>query len=97
MKSITIKIIHFFILSCPEATLQIEKQLNGQVSWPQKIRLKIHLAVCKWCHSYNQKCTLIQRVLHKTIRDNSEKLNAQAIDTKLLKSKIEKKLKNNPS
>ncbi len=96
MKNIRTKIIQFFILSCPEATLQIEKQLNGEVSLLKKIKLRCHLAACKWCHAYNQKSILIQSALHKIIHKNSKEHNAQTIDTQRLKTDIEKKLKNNP-
>ncbi|WP_312553469.1 hypothetical protein [Empedobacter brevis] len=94
MKNRLLKILHFFILSCPDATFQMEKQLNGELSFLQKIRLKSHLTVCKWCRSYNRKSYLLQEALQKIIRSDSEKQMSEQLDTQKLTSEIEKKLKN---
>lgn len=88
------KITHFFILSCAEATLLMEKKQNGALSFGQTIRLKSHLAVCKWCRSYNRKSHLLQEALQKIIRSDSEKQMGKQLDTQKLTADIEKKLKN---
>ncbi|WP_353164247.1 zf-HC2 domain-containing protein [Empedobacter brevis] len=88
------KITHFFILSCAEATLLMEKKLNGELTFGQIIRLKSHLAVCKWCRSYNRKSHLLQEALQKIINSDSEKQTGEQLDTQKLTAGIEKKLKN---
>lgn len=97
MKKIILKIEHFLVFSCSEATLRIEKNLNGEISLLESLRLKGHLAVCKWCRSYSQKSILIHRSLHKIFDTESEKSSSQPIDKERLKADIENKLKNNPS
>lgn len=94
MRNNVSKILHFFILSCTEATLLMEKKQNGSLSFGQTIRLKSHLAVCKWCRSYSRKSHLLQEALQKIISSDSEKQTGKPLDTQKLTAGIEKKLKN---
>ncbi len=95
MKKLTIKIVHFLVFSCPEATLYIEKQLSGEISSFHKFRLNGHLAVCKWCRFYSQKSHLIHRSLHNVVHIKSETISTHIVDKTELLAKVEKKLKKN--
>lgn len=60
------KLIHYFILSCCKATLLMEKKEAKTISSIEKLRLNIHLGICKWCRAYNQKVELIGKMIEKT-------------------------------
>ena len=92
MNKISKKILHFFILSCPEATFEIERELFGRITFIQKIRLKYHLLICKWCCSYKKKSSLLHISLNKIISQNEKKNSDYSVDKQELKNKILRKL-----
>jgi len=65
------KVIHWALMSCEEATLHLEKQQAGEISWLQNLRLRSHLKICKWCRSYNQKRIAIDHALKKIMERTS--------------------------
>ena len=59
------KLIHYLILSCCKATLLMEKKEAKTISSMEKLRLNIHLGICKWCRAYKQKVGLIGKMMEK--------------------------------
>ncbi|GEM65462.1 hypothetical protein SF1_34440 [Sphingobacterium faecium NBRC 15299] len=88
------RMIHFLLLPCSQTTLLIEMQQSGQLSFIQKLRLKLHLAICKWCRAYQKKSAYLDKILLKNIhKENIEIIND--FDIEQLKGKIREKIKNN--
>ncbi len=91
------KIIQFFIMNCRDATCEIEKELQGTISPLQKIRLKAHLFLCKWCSIYYRKVLLIHSNLKNFINKKAENTHENPLNINGLKRFIKNKIKNNQS
>jgi len=84
--------IHFLLFSCSETTLLIELQNADELSLIQRLRLKGHLSICKWCRAYERKFIFMDTLL----RNNLNKGHNQVIhenDIQEFKSKIKSKIK----
>lgn len=57
--------IHIFTMSCKQATYLIEKRIHVPLSLFEKMRLSIHLSLCKLCQAYNTKAIFLDSVLKK--------------------------------
>lgn len=87
------KIIHKIALTCKEATLLMELKDTNAIKPLQKIRLLLHLQICKYCRLYNKKRIFISNYFQK--KEQAQNLNtadAQRIDQ--LKKSINKRLTN---
>lgn len=58
--------IHIFTLSCKQATYLIEKRIHVPLSAMEKMRLAVHLFLCKLCSAYNMKAVFLDRLMKKT-------------------------------
>lgn len=66
MNKILENIIHKLIYTCEEANSLIEIKVSGHpLSTLERIRLKGHLAVCKWCKSYEKKVKIIDQAMKR--------------------------------
>lgn len=83
------KLIHKIALSCEQATLLMERKRNNSITPQQKIRLKLHLAICKYCKIYSQKLKFIDQIFTK--KTFTETKNEERIDK--LKERIKEKIK----
>ena len=84
-------------MDCRDATCEIEKQLHGDISPFQKIRLKAHLFLCKWCHKYYAKAQRIHVGISKLVNAMSDKKYNNSLNMNRFKAEFEKRIKNNPS
>lgn len=57
------RIIHLFVLSCEKATFLIEKQLHISLSLLEKLQLRTHLSLCKYCTAYKVKAIFLDKLL----------------------------------
>ncbi|WP_418696408.1 hypothetical protein [Bacteroides sp.] len=57
--------IHIFTLSCKQATYLIEKRIHVPLSMTERMRLAIHLWLCKLCRAYDAKAVFLDRVMKK--------------------------------
>lgn len=57
------RIIHLFVLSCEKATFLIEKQLHTTLSPLEKLQLRTHLSLCKYCTTYKVKAIFLDKLL----------------------------------
>jgi predicted anti-sigma-YlaC factor YlaD len=57
------KVIHLFVLSCEKATFLIEKQLHTTLSPLEKLQLRGHLSLCKYCRAYKEKAIFMDKLL----------------------------------
>ena len=86
------RLIHILIMSCKQATLLIEKQNAGEIPFFQKIRLRLHLMICKWCSAYNRKVHAMESMMKKIFtQDAPEKFSKNELE--LFKDKLKDKLK----
>lgn len=95
MKKVFYRFVHFFILSCPEATINVEKELLGDLGPIQRLRLKCHIIACKWCRSYLGKTLKIHHTMKDMFINRKQPINRHVVDIDGLKkgilNKIEKR------
>lgn len=76
------------IVSCKEASTLIEKKENGEIGFPDRLKLRLHLTMCKACQSYARQSRLISTLLRSGMRDNTiSKESEEQIKRKII-SKI---------
>ena len=68
------------LFSCEKATFLIEKKASAQsISIVENMRLKGHLAMCKFCRAYNKKVSIIDKAMVKISNKSSEQLKETEI------------------
>jgi len=53
------------MLSCRELTEWVTDYLEGQLSFPQRARFQLHVAMCRNCHRYLRQMRLTIRTLRE--------------------------------
>lgn len=93
MTQIINKALHFFFLSCQEATFLIEKKLHNCLSFKEKIQLKGHLLFCKWCDVYRKKTDFLHQFLKHYLKNEKDENITQHTDIESFKEKLKKKIR----
>ena len=82
------------MLSCKKATELIEKKLLVNISFKEKVQLKMHKSFCDACTAYEKQSRLIDKLLnmHNNVeKDGSE--NISVVENEELKKRILDKIK----
>ena len=83
-----------FMINCDEATTICDKNQYGEASLSEKLRLNLHLFICKHCSSYTKQNQLMSQIFGKYLPpcDGSDKLSeTEKLD---LNNRIQNELKN---
>lgn len=90
------RIIHIFVLSCEKATFLIEKQLHTSLSPLEKLQLRVHLSLCKYCTAYKHKAVFLDKLMadKRTIDENNLLFSEQEVNKLKEKFKSAVKLTN---
>jgi hypothetical protein len=54
--------------NCKKATLLIEKKLIGKITFREKLELKIHLAGCSICRTFERQSILINQMVKELFK-----------------------------
>lgn len=85
------KLIHTIFLSCSEATLLMEKRNAKNISSKENWKLSVHIKICKWCRTYQEKLGFLDNLLkRKLVREENTKINK--FEIQIFKEKICKNL-----
>lgn len=57
--------IHFFVLSCHQATSLIEKRMHTKLTCVERCQLKLHLHICDYCAFYEKEALFIDKAMRK--------------------------------
>ena len=76
--------------TCCEATLLMEQQNANTISFTDKIKLKIHILICKWCEAYNKKLKIIDANMQ--LKNTEKQIEITDLELDKLKDEINKKL-----
>lgn len=90
------KLLHLIVLPCSTATYLMEKRIFSSLSHKEKIQLRLHILLCKWCRAYDKKIAIIHAALskiHTKVIGNCSDL--QQSDFESIKIKIKEKTKKN--
>lgn len=93
MARVVSKIFHWFFLSCKEATFLIEKQLDGRLSFVERMQLKGHLFFCKICVAYNKKAKILHKILQNYIRKDFQH-KSESCEMEKFKYSLKEKINN---
>ena len=75
MNKILENIAHKMFFTCEKATFLIEKKASAEtIGFLENIRLKAHLAICKWCNAYNKKVAFIDNAMLRISKKENEKI-----------------------
>ncbi len=69
------------ILSCKEATERASLCLDRQLSWPQRLSLRLHLLICHRCRCYLRQLRFLQQIaprINQQIEAGTTRLPAEA-------------------
>lgn len=80
------------MISCDDATAICDKNQYGEASFSEKLRLTLHLIICKYCKKYSKQNNLMSQLFGRylTACDGTEKLTAE--EKSLLKKECDKEL-----
>lgn len=89
------KLMHIVMLSCNKATLLIEKSHAGPLSFVERMKLKMHIAICDKCAGYQKQSLIIENVLKSNRQSFGNLSDLKLSDTSkaLIQSKIDDNLK----
>ena len=79
-------------MSCDEATTICDKNQYGEASVWGKIRLKLHLLLCKHCRAYSSQNTLITIILGKHLNPCRGSKHLTPEEKKELENNLNQKL-----
>lgn len=84
--------MNFLMLSCKKASELIDKRLIVNLSFYEKIRLRMHTSMCDACNAYEKQSSLMDEALHHHI-SKSDKNKVPTLHNESLKKKIKSNLK----
>lgn len=93
MKKLLGRIIHLFIMPCSHVPILVEQENAGaKLSWSKRVRLRMHLSVCKACAAYTQKVEYLDRLMAKRYMEakNNNKFEESEIEN--FKEDLKKKI-----
>ena len=86
--------MQWLMLSCRKATELIEKKLLANLSFREKVQLKMHKSFCDACTAYEKQSKLIDKLLSKQIHKESDEVeNDEVVANEELKKRILDKIK----
>ena len=62
------------LINCQQSSELISQRLDEELGFTQKVQLRLHLVICKACHTINKNFTLIRNQLQnwKNYTESSE-------------------------
>ncbi|MBN8694394.1 MAG: hypothetical protein J0L69_14465 [Bacteroidetes bacterium] len=87
------KLMNIIMLSCNKATLLIEKSHAAPLSFMDRVKLKMHLAMCDKCAGYQKQSLIIENALKSNRQSFSNPSNLKLADTS--KTRIQKAIDDN--
>ncbi|GAD05309.1 hypothetical protein PORCRE_1009 [Porphyromonas crevioricanis JCM 15906] len=86
------KLIHLLIMPCSHVPQLIEQERSGKLPLLQKVRLRAHLSICKWCAAYARKVEQIDKFLTKKYEGGEKKDRFESSEIQDFKDRIKKKM-----
>ena len=76
------RILHLFVLSCQKSTFLIEKQLHTSLSPLEKLQLRTHLSLCKYCTAYQHKAVFLDKLMvdERTADESNHSFSEQEVN-----------------
>lgn len=87
------KLMNIIMLSCNKATLLIEKSHGTPLSFVERVKLKMHLAMCDKCAGYQKQSLIIENALKSNHQSFPNPSNLKLADSS--KNRIQKAIDEN--
>ena len=84
------------LISCDEATTICDKNQYKEASVLDKVRLILHMLVCRYCRDYSRQNTTLTGLFEKLVSPSDDTGGLPAEDRKELEEKIAESLKDKP-
>lgn len=84
--------IHIFVLSCAKATYLIEKRLHRKLNPIERLQLRMHLSLCRYCSDYNKKAELLDKLTRISVSDNEKSTVFTADEVEMFKKRVCEKI-----
>ncbi len=94
-KRLVIKTMDILMLDCKQASILITKELENNIGFWEKWRLKIHTQHCRFCHNFQVQSKKIDQVLKMNPDEIAQKCTHLPKLAKEKKTEIIKKIKQN--
>jgi hypothetical protein len=79
--------------NCHKATFLIEKRTMKPLSFFEKLELRIHLAGCSVCRTYQKQSAVIGEMVHQILYSNKDHYHLNEEDKQVMEQRIEEELK----
>lgn len=93
MKELIGKLIYQLIMPCNKIPTLVEQKQAGCLPWKKRMHLKLHIAVCKWCATYQQKVLQIDFLLKKKMEKEQKKKHFTDTEIQEFKDSVKNKIK----
>lgn len=60
------------MISCEQLTRLTSESLERDISFKEKMNMKLHIMFCQWCRRYEKQITFINRAIHNYIRQSNQ-------------------------
>ncbi len=85
-----IKMLEFLRIGCKEATMLCTKQCDVNLTWAERIRMRIHFLSCKPCLYFSKQLQVLQQSLKNLVSNTAVSFSEEEKMT--LQEKIDKDL-----
>ena len=81
------------MISCDEATALSDKSQYEKLSWSEKLKLDLHLLLCKHCRTYAMQNNYVTKLLGKYLDSSCKKEHLEETEKKELEKKLKLQIK----
>jgi len=74
------KLMRKLMLSCVQATFLVTKEMSGTITFWEKIKMQLHLMVCKYCRLFKKQSRFIDDNVEQLHQDSSKYLLDRKLD-----------------
>lgn len=71
------KLMNILFLSCLKATELIEKKLHFNLSFKEKLQLKVHKMMCDACRLYEKQSAFLEKGIERQQEDTFDELDIE--------------------
>lgn len=82
-----------FFINCDEATAICNKNQYKEATFWEKLRLGIHIFICKKCRQFSRQNAIVTDVCNKHLRKDEAEYKLTENEKKVLQTEIVKKIK----
>ena len=87
------------MLTCREVTRLVSRSMQAKLSWPQRLRMRIHLLYCVWCRRYATQIQFLRKATGELANetDDSPKAKLSPEAKHQIRARLQEALKEPPS